>query len=1107
MSKKNACPSAAEIRDFAAGLSSERSADLEEHLLQCDACARQTAEIRLSDTLVDALREIKRQPTRSFVLEEAVLEHLMAACSALRTAATQITDPQAEEIAGVSPDVVIQELSSAWRPAQQPGALGQLGTYRIVKLLGSGGMGAVFLAEDTQLRRPVALKLIRPRAAASPIARDRFLREARAAAALRHDHIVTIYQVGEENGVPYLAMEHLEGESLDDRLRREGTLPIPEAVRIAGEIAEGLAAAHARGLIHRDVKPANIWLETGRGRVKLLDFGLARMAANDAQLTSSGVIVGTPAYMSPEQARGEAVDARSDLFSLGGVLYRMLTGSPPFAGRDLLSTLNALATAEVVPPRAARPDVPAALNDLVLHLLEKTPARRPASAPEVIQELSAVLAPATKAESLPRGARRRATVVAAGLAAVMLLFAVMIIKFKHPDGRISERRIPIPPGAEPLAPEIVPDPEDEVQTAATSLDHLDAALIPASERFDWQPPELVAVLGRQELRSWQAISEIRFHPSGAFFLVAPYYSHEPTLLFPATPPDDEQGWRPRELRAELGTQYGLQFTRDGTKVFTGALSYQIRTDNPSQPEFTTEEVTAKGSYSADVALFQDRWLISSRYAPGTFDVWDISQHPPKEIKRLTFDADQSLRKLWLSDKGQILAALLESEVRIWEADWTAADGPTLTPRGEPIPANRAALSPDGNHMLVLVDGKPTGRMWRWTEAGFEPSRDLPGSLLHVFAEDSRQLAIQDGDQIDVYRFENGHWGLGHSLRNAFMDRLVAGAFSPDGKTLAVGNRRGSVYVWDLSVDPPQPRRPIEPGNNVERIVFAPDGRSLLAETCDHRCVQWKLDGTRPQRRNLEAMGHASFGNDARLAFVGTSNEGRVWDLSLSPPEAISEPIHGASRLDPASRQVFSFHDHVLFRREWKLNGRGRCEFGLETAVWTSPTPLASSEALDTLQFLSRRFATRPDDTTITVWTLAEPARPACELKHSLVLPSQGNCVTLSPEGNLLAACAPNGDAVVWDLEESPPREYRLKLDSLVSSAFFAGPAESLIVSGERGVVVHDWVRAREVRRFPFPGPVRQVVPHPDGRHLATVNGNGAVYLLCVPELLSGVPPQ
>ena len=173
--------------------------------------------------------------------------------------------------------------------------------------------------------------------AANPAAKGRFLREARGAAKLHHDHIIPIYYVGESDGIPFLAMPFLEGEPLDLRIKRGGDhspLPIPEAIRIAREVAQGLAVAHEHGVIHRDIKPGNIWLEAPNGRVKILDFGLARTEKEAAHLTASGAIMGTPAYMAPEQARGKHVDARADLFSLGCVLYEMVSGRRPFTGAD-----------------------------------------------------------------------------------------------------------------------------------------------------------------------------------------------------------------------------------------------------------------------------------------------------------------------------------------------------------------------------------------------------------------------------------------------------------------------------------------------------------------------------------------------------------------------------------------------------------------------------------------------------------------------------------------------------------------------------------------------------------------------------------------------------
>src|SRR5262249_33204178 len=182
-------------------------------------------------------------------------------------------------------------------PPQGPDELGRLGPYRILKALGTGTMGVVFQAEDSHLMRLVALKVMRPSLGSSAEYHRRFLREAQLAAAIEHEHIVTVYQVGEDRGVPYLAMKLLRGETLADRLKRAGgRWPRPEVLRVGREIAEGLAAAHARGLVHRDIKPANVWLEEGRDRVKIVDFGLARGTGNDAQFTQAGAVIGTPAY-------------------------------------------------------------------------------------------------------------------------------------------------------------------------------------------------------------------------------------------------------------------------------------------------------------------------------------------------------------------------------------------------------------------------------------------------------------------------------------------------------------------------------------------------------------------------------------------------------------------------------------------------------------------------------------------------------------------------------------------------------------------------------------------------------------------------------------------
>jgi WD40 repeat protein/serine/threonine protein kinase len=354
---------------------------------------------RLQEALAVPPFPAERDDHDSGSLRRAVAAQVQAPPAGDDTAALNINDPSVATDSQ-TPAVLQQDAFAFLSPPQAADEIGRLNGYRVLKLLGQGGMGVVFAAEDTRLKRRVALKVMKPEIAAKEEHRVRFLREAQTAAAVEHDFICPIYQVGEENGVPFIAMPFLKGEPLDAYLKRQQPLPIAEAIRIGREVAEGLAEAHKAGLVHRDIKPGNIWLESlpnGRSRCRILDFGLARTrGSDDLHLTKSGAIMGTPAYMAPEQARSRPVDHRADLFSLGVMLYEMTTGRRPFSGGDTMSILTSLALDEPTAPVLINTAVPVELSDLIMQMLSKSPEHRPASGQAVAEALLGALMKTTR---------------------------------------------------------------------------------------------------------------------------------------------------------------------------------------------------------------------------------------------------------------------------------------------------------------------------------------------------------------------------------------------------------------------------------------------------------------------------------------------------------------------------------------------------------------------------------------------------------------------------------------------------------------------------------------------------------------------------------------
>jgi serine/threonine protein kinase/WD40 repeat protein len=477
MIKTDVCPDPQTLQQYLLGKihGPERDA-LDEHFLGCDQCVSSAETIDCNDDFTRCALGAKPPEDEDQEVIQQLIQQIKQArrqMDTLRIGETLAgSPPAASDTAKIKTEMKLDFLA----PAQADDELGRLGDYRVLEVIGMGGMGLVLRAEDPKLRRQVALKTMKPSIAERPAAKARFMREAQATAALEHDHIVPIYQVGEDRGVPFIAMQYLKGESLASRLDRNARLSAAEVVRIGKEVASGLALAHEHGMIHRDIKPDNIWLDEKTDRAKILDFGLVSASTDEEGLTHSGAVLGTPRYMSPEQALAKPIDHRCDLFSLGCVLYHCAAGTTPFCGENFTSTLIAVAHQPPIPLEQAAPELHADVAAAIMRLLEKEPDKRPQTAEEVVEQFSELadqlkrvqinlgdtvtqtsglrphasqpgglcdIASGLKPNASNRQPPRRRWPLVAGLGGFAVAFlGILIITIKQPDGTVTTIEVP-----------------------------------------------------------------------------------------------------------------------------------------------------------------------------------------------------------------------------------------------------------------------------------------------------------------------------------------------------------------------------------------------------------------------------------------------------------------------------------------------------------------------------------------------------------------------------------------------------------------------------------------------------------------------------------------
>jgi WD40 repeat protein len=943
-------------------------------------------------------------------------------------------------------------------PGEAHTAAGRCGEHELLAEIARGGMGVVYQARHTRLGRVVALKMILAGQLASPAEMQRFRVEAQAAATLDHPHIVPIYEVGEYHGQPFFTMKLVEGSSLAQQLAHFTKDP-RAAARLLARVARAVHHAHQRGILHRDLKPANILLD-GHGEPHVTDFGLARRVEGDSSLTQTGAIVGTPSYMPPEQARAEkSLTTAIDVYSLGAILYEVLTGRPPFRASTPLDTILQVLEQEPVPPRKLQPRIDRDLETICLKCLDKAPPRRYGSAEALAEDLERYLAgepirsrPMRVWERGLRWARRRpalaALVAVSGVAALALVALAVGAAFTAQLRQEQQRT------------------QDALQTA---------------QRYRAQ---MALERGRGLCERGDAAHGLLW--LGRSLAIAPPQDAELAQEIRA----DLAGWRRQvhPLRAVLphpGFVRGVAVSPDGQLLLTGCWDHTARLWKTSTGEPVGQPWPHPDRVNA-VAFSPVSRVAATACRGGTVWLWDLDTGRPLDRGPMRHQ-DTVWSVAFSSDGKTLLTGSRDKMARLWDVATGKQVGPALPHGGEVFVA---AFHPDGKSIVTAGQGAAP-RVW---EAGGKgPPRDAPWGqedfwmmAALAFSPDGKTVLTGAGSgtaqRWDVSTGKPVGLPIEHQLG------VWGVAFSPDGKSFATGGRDGLIRLWDAATGKPL-GAPLRHQDQVAGLAFSPDGRSVLSASIDHTARLWDV---RPAVSLATPLPHdkyvlaAVFSPDGKTVLTGSQDKTvRLWDAQA-----------GKELLDRRVRSkgyVFA----VAFRPpDAKTFATSASEGEFAARIWETATgrpvtrPLRHDAQIWDVAFRppdGKTLLTASRDKTVKLWD-ADTGK----LLHTLPHDEDIRAVAFRPgDGKILATASDDNSARLGDADTGELLHTLPHQAGVLAVAFSPDGRRVLTASGDRTARLWDAATGRELWDEPLrhQGSVNGVAFSPDGQTVVTTSSD------------------